>query len=168
MFNNMKTALIPFSIIVLFLANASLAEAQSFEDVAEGTWYYDYVEELAEEGIVDAEGLFRPNDELTRAELAVMVIKAIDGLAGFETPVEPTFSDVPLDSFYYTYVEAAASLGIVGGYTDVDGSLTGVFGPDATITRAAATKVLTSAFDIPSDLQVEPVFPDVVEESWFY
>ena len=168
MSNSFKTALASFGVLAVILFNTSIVFANTFNDVAEDAWYSDFVEQLAEEGIVDPGDVYRPDDALTRAELAEMVIKAVDGLAGFEAPATPTFLDVPVDSPYYNYVEAAFALGIVGGYTDANGDRTGVFGPEDSITRAATAKILTSAFDIPVDTGYESIFPDVVEGAWFH
>ena len=167
MSNPFKVAL-PSGALILVLLSTSIAFAKTFDDVAEDAWYSDFVEQLVEEGIVDPGDAYRPDDALTRAELAEMVIKAVDGLDGFEVPATPTFSDVPADSPYYNYVEAAFALDIVGGYTDANGDRTGMFGPEDSITRAATAKVLTSAFDIPVDAGYESIFPDVVKGAWFY
>ncbi|GAF67268.1 unnamed protein product, partial [marine sediment metagenome] len=84
---------------------------------------------------------------ITRAELAKSLIIKIDGLADYEAPATPTFDDVPADAWYYDYVEAAVQLGIVSGYTDAAGNLTGLFGPGDTVNRAAMVKVVITAVD---------------------
>lgn len=168
MFNNIKRALIFFSVFILFVAHSNLVTAQTFGDVANDTWYSEYVEQLVEGGIVNAGAVYRPDDALTRAELAEMVIKAIDGLSEYEAPATPTFLDVAVDSSYYDYIEAAYALNIVGGYTDANGERTGFFGPDDSITRAATSKILANAFSIPIDTERESIFPDVEKDAWFH
>ena len=71
-------------------------------------------------------------------------------------------------SWYYDYVEAAVQLGIVSGYTDAAGNLTGMFGPGDTTNRAAATKILVNAFAVPTTLTPAAPFSDVPESAWFY
>lgn len=51
------------------------AESSSFRDVPDGKWYTTYVATLEKAGvIVDSKnGNFRPNDAITRTELASML-----------------------------------------------------------------------------------------------
>ena len=52
-----------------------------------------------------------------------------------------TFTDVPANVWYSTYVQQAADLGIVSGYKDVSGKELGVFKPESNITLAEALKI---------------------------
>ncbi len=166
--NKINTALLPLAVFVLLITSSVSALAQAFDDVSDDAWYFSYVEQLASEGIIDANDSFRPDDALTRAELANMIIKSIDGLTDFVPPATPTFTDVSVDAWYYSYVEAAAELGIVDGYSDANGNKTGMFGPGDTVTRAAATKILASAFSISNDVDSDSIFPDVSREYWYF
>lgn len=152
----------------IFASSAGAALAQTFNDVHTDAWYYDFVEQLVTDGVVDSADNFRPNDALNRAELVKMSVTAIDGLAGYTAPATPTFSDVPADAWFYDYVEAAVQLGIVSGYTDASGNLTGKFGPSDTVNRAAATKILDNAFSVPTTLTPGSIFPDVKPADWFH
>jgi len=164
-----KRVLATVATVAIFATNASVAIAQTFTDVPTDAWYYDYVEQLADDGLLDTStGTYRPNDALNRAELVKLVVTAVEGLAGYEAPATPTFDDVSTDAWYYQYVEAAVQLGIVNGYTDAQGNLTGKFGPGDTVNRAAATKILVNAFSVPTDLMPAPAFPDVKSGDWFY
>lgn len=51
------------------------------------------------------------------------------------------FTDVPAGAWFATHVESAASLGIVSGYTDAQGRLTGKFGPLDQVTIGQALKM---------------------------
>ncbi|TSC79227.1 MAG: Uncharacterized protein G01um101425_727 [Candidatus Peregrinibacteria bacterium Gr01-1014_25] len=51
------------------------------------------------------------------------------------------FSDVPQSAWFATYVQQAANAGIVNGYKDRRGNLTGKFGPSNTITVAESLKI---------------------------
>nr|WP_281169578.1 S-layer homology domain-containing protein [Paenibacillus harenae] len=52
--------------------------ALSFQDVAHGIWYYEYVNAASRWGLVQgAQGRFRPNDPVTREEMALMVMRAL-------------------------------------------------------------------------------------------
>ena len=86
-----------------------------FSDVPPGSTFYPYIRCLACEGIVGgyADGTFRPELSVTRAQLAKIVANA----AGYYDPAsEQTFTDVPPGSTFYTYVERLAARGIVAGY----------------------------------------------------
>ncbi|MBN1258185.1 S-layer homology domain-containing protein, partial [Candidatus Peregrinibacteria bacterium] len=120
-------------VATLLATNASVAIARAFTDVPTDAWYAGYVQQLVDDGVFDAGTNFRPNDNLNRAELVKIVVTAIDGLSGYEAPATPTFDDVAANAWYYDYVEAAVQLGIVNGYTDAAGNLTGKFGPGDTV-----------------------------------
>ncbi len=152
----------------IFASSAGAALAQTFNDVSTDAWYYDFVEQLVDNGVIDADDNYNPALNLNRAELVKMAVVAIDGLAGYEAPATPTFEDVAPDAWFYDYVEAASQLGIVNGYTDANGNLTGFFGPSDLVNRAAATKTLVNAFSVPTDLSPASVFPDVSAGDWFY
>jgi len=164
----LKRAVATFAAAALFASTASVAIAQTFMDVPTDAWYFDYVEQLVDDGVIDAADYYRPADALNRAELTKIAITAIEGLAGYEAPATPTFDDVAADAWYYDYVEAAVQLGIVNGYTDAGGNLTGMFGPGDTVNRAAATKILVNAFSVPTDLDPASTFPDVMSGAWYY
>lgn len=164
----LKRAVATLAAGALFASSAGIAIAQTFNDVPTDAWYYNYVEQLVDDGVIDAADNYRPADALNRAELVKIAITAIDGLAGYEAPATPTFDDVAADAWFFDYVEAAVQLGIVNGYTDANGNLTGMFGPGDTVNRAAATKILVNAFSVPTDLTPGSSFPDVVTGDWFH
>ena len=51
------------------------------------------------------------------------------------------FADVPQSAWFSTYVRSTAEAGIVSGYKDTQGNLTGKFGPSNNITIAEALKI---------------------------
>lgn len=151
------------AITFILLAVPTVASAQTFNDVPTDAWYFDYVEQLVDEGVIDVADNFYPNRAMNRAELVKIVITAIDGLADYEAPATPTFDDVSPQAWYFDYVEAAAQLGIVSGYTDASG-----FGPGDTVNRAAATKILVNAYAVPTTLNPGSPFADVQPSAWFH
>jgi len=54
-----------------------------------------------------------------------------------------TFIDVPQTAWFAEYVRDAAESGIVNGYKDTQGKLTGKFGPSNSVTLAEALKIAT-------------------------
>lgn len=154
-------------VLFVMLTHGAFASSALFSDVPQNSWYAEYVSRLVDEGIVDASENFRPADSLNRAELVKMVINVIDGLKDYSEPPTATFDDVPKGAWFYDYVEQAATLDIVMGYSDAEGNLIGLFGPADTVTRAAATKILVEAFDLSSTSSTPSVFKDVREGDWF-
>ena len=51
------------------------------------------------------------------------------------------FTDVPQSAWFATYVQTAVEAGIVNGYMDAQGKLTGKFGPGNSVTVAEALKI---------------------------
>src|SRR5205085_706702 len=78
-----------------------------FSDVADGFWADDPIQYLVDQGIVSgySDNSFRPNDNVTRAQFAKMIVTAMQWPV--QTPPTPTFSDVPANSWEYGYVETA-------------------------------------------------------------
>jgi hypothetical protein len=89
----------------------------SFTDVPEGADYYDAVTFCAARGITNGtgDGLFSPDDTLTRGQFIVMCMRAYD----IEPDADPkdNFSDAG-DTYYTGYLSAAKRLGISNGVGD--------------------------------------------------
>ena len=62
------------------------------------------------------DGTFRPNNNVTRGQLAKIVVQAAK--LKLDNPETPTFSDVSAGSTFYRYVETAYSHGLLSGYPD--------------------------------------------------
>lgn len=73
------------------------------------------------------------------------------------------FSDVSETEWYTPYVKAAAEAGIVSGYKDAQGNLTGTFGPADNVTLAQSAKIAIegTGFDV-SGLAIDP------RASWWF
>jgi hypothetical protein len=89
---------------------------------------------------------FRPAANVTRGQVAKMVVNAMDWTVS--TPSTPTFNDVPASSPYYGYVESATSNAVIDGYA-CGGSHEPCpgryFRPANTSTRAQAAKMVDTA-----------------------
>ncbi|MEX2423839.1 MAG: S-layer homology domain-containing protein [Acidimicrobiia bacterium] len=84
-------------------------------DVAASAWYAPYVERLFELGITtgNADGTFRPNGAVSRAEMAAFITRAFqlaepEGAAGI-------FTDIDRTAWYATHAEALYAQGITLG-----------------------------------------------------
>ena len=112
------------------------AESSSFRDVPDGKWYTTYVATLEKAGVIvdSKDGNFRPNEAITRAELASMLAQFANVTGGTNT-----FSDVPATHWAADYIAAAVRSGWIQGYPD------GTFRPEQTIKRAEMTAMVNRA-----------------------
>jgi hypothetical protein len=97
-------------------------------------WAFVFIEAVAEAGLVSGypDGTYRPNQYVTRAELAVMVLQGIYGTGGSYTPppaVGGIFTDID-GHWAEDWIETLAQEGITSGYGD------GTFRPNNGVTRA--------------------------------
>jgi len=113
-------------------SGSNVAEARTntrvyFSDIGGVPWAKDAIENLAGMGIIKGKSgsLFMPNDTVTRAEFAVMLVRAF----GLETAPVGSLADVKYDKWYYREVMIAENFGIVSG----DGN--NRFYPERPITR---------------------------------
>lgn len=110
--------------------------------------YYSAVETAFAHGaITDQTDTFRPNDPITREEIAVMLVRAMGfgTIAGLAQELTMPFTDVRTNT---GYIAMAYTLGVVGGTSDT------TFSPDKTATREQAAVMLMRVYD--SYLATEP------------
>ncbi len=82
--------IIPIVIISSILSSTiTLAATKIFFDVPANSWYSDSVYSLAEKGIIEgyADGTYKPENFVNRAELAVMLNRLIDYLESDESTI---------------------------------------------------------------------------------
>ena len=110
-----------------------------FLDVKRSQWFYEHVENAAALGLFsgDTNGLFRPADNITRAEFASVMAKSLG--VDVSTYQGASFSDVPIGKWYAPAVAWAKASGLMSG----DGG--NVFRPNDPITRQEMCTVLRNA-----------------------
>lgn len=115
---------------------------------------------LKDAGILsgNADGTFRPNDGINRAEFAKVMLLAIHKEP--KSARGGVFSDVPKNEWFAPYVETAAELGIIEGYPD------GSFRPANNINRAELFTMLARSFN-GSHLSEKTYFSDVPQNIWY-
>ena len=133
----MKKVLAFVLVLSMILGSFGMAFAAAPADV-EGKDYEDAVNVLMELGVVTGykDGTYRPENIVTRAEMATLIIKAM-GLDDYAVG-KSDFSDMA-GHWADPYVAYAASLGFVKGNTD------GTFAPDATVTYDQTITMLVQA-----------------------
>ncbi len=107
-----------------------------FNDVAVGSTFYSYVETAFNRGIISgySDGTFRPANVVTRGQIAKMVTLG-RGWA-LQNPATATFSDVPVGSTFFQFVETAFAKAVISGYSD------GTFKPSNSATRGQGSKII--------------------------
>lgn len=114
----------------------------TFLDVPTTNIFYPFIEAAARAGLViGGNGRFRPSDNITRAEV-VVIIQRQQRYPVF-TPTTPTFTDVPPDYFAYSTIETLVSVGIITGFTPT------TFGPGAFIRRGELSRIVGRAIQLP-------------------
>lgn len=137
----MKKKIISYLICLTTIAffNINTANAMQFNDIEHGFWAYKEIDKMTNEGIISGypDNLYMPEKLITRAEYAVMVIKALKQ----ETiPIENmyTFEDIGANHWAWSYVLRALNLDILKPADD------GYFYPDDYITRSEVITFLVN------------------------
>ncbi len=136
--------------ILLTIAFPMLAFAYS--DVSDSTSYKIAIDSISTKGIVSgyADGTFRPNAKINRAEFTKIVVGAALSYNSAQDPSGYdiysnqglTFSDMEPKAWYIPYLRKAVENDIISGYLD------GTFKPAQTINLVEATKILVNSFKI--------------------
>lgn len=130
------------------------ANAQTFSDVKEKELYYEAVEHLAKIGVISkSNGKFKPNDRVTRGQLAKMLATALK--LDTKNVKNPKFKDVSTSHQFYPYIAALANKKIISGYAD------GTFGVNKPVTKAHLAKFIVNGFNMPIRSNGPYVFADV-------
>ncbi|MBR5614014.1 MAG: S-layer homology domain-containing protein [Clostridia bacterium] len=119
-----------------------LGEAQNngFRDLADVEWAKDAIIYLSERGIINgkAQGVFAPNDFITRAEFIKILVGATN--AEIKSDAKSSFADVSANKWYVPYLAAAEKNKLVLGSDD------NLFMPESNITRQDVAVILYRAF----------------------
>lgn len=126
--------------VVAMVASSASAFAASFPDVDSSASYASAVSNLTALGIVngDENGLFNPDNTVTRAEFAKMVVESLGEGAAASAVTSTDFTDC-VGHWGVGYIATGVADGFINGYGN------GTFGPNDTVTYAQAVKMLVSA-----------------------
>lgn len=132
---------------------------QEFSDVPEGYWVRVPISVFAMLKIVGGypDGTFRPEGNITRAEMCTVLMK-IRGKSGEKRAT--IFPDVPSSHWASGYISEAVGEGIVKGYPD------GNFRPNGLITRAEGVVIISRFAGLPEPKELEAPFADVPGRHW--
>jgi hypothetical protein len=116
-----------------------------FADVPATSFAAAWIEELARRGIAAGcgSGDYCPSSPMTRASLAVMLLKAKHG-SDYEPPpaTGTVFADVPADAFAAAWIEQLYAEGITAGCGG------GYFCPDGIVRRSQAAALIVRTFGL--------------------
>lgn len=138
----------------------------SFSDIKDGAWCCRAVSTLTNMGIIKGytDGTFRPNADITRAELATIIAR----FAKLDVNTK-TFSDIT-GHWAQKSIELAAGNGWINGYED------GTFRPNNNITRAETFAMINRVLDRQTE-SVSDLLPtsemnmwsdNMNENAWYY
>jgi hypothetical protein len=113
---------------------------QLFSDVPASYWASEAINELSELGCISGypDGTFKPENRITRAEFAVVLVKAYN----INVAAGKVFDDTA-GHWAKDYIASAYAAGIVSGYDENS------FGPDDPITREQMAVLIVKAAGLP-------------------
>ncbi|HTR03050.1 MAG TPA: carboxypeptidase regulatory-like domain-containing protein, partial [Thermoanaerobaculia bacterium] len=105
---------------------------ESFTDVTLANPFYPFVEDIFHHGITGGcgVGIYCPDSSVTRAQMAVFILKAEHGSDFVPTACTGVFADVPCPSLFADWIETLATEGVTAGCGGGD------YCPDTAVTRA--------------------------------
>ncbi len=137
----MKKFLLKTLVLMAFLGFTSLTSfAKDYLDLPESHWAYKQIQILTDFNVVVGypDGNYRPDQEVTRAEFATMVVKAFEQQnAEIVNPVK--FTDVSEKDWFYGMVQRAVMFDLLKGYPD------GHFDPYGTVSRGHVISTTVNA-----------------------
>ena len=146
--------------LALFLPSIAFCRFVDFTDFP--AWSEDSIEAVKDAGVMTgyADGTFRPDDSINRAEALTILFRTKNMNIG-DTEYVRNFSDVSRDAWFADSVNTAVAEGWIKGYED------GTFRPANSINNAEWATLLLRAFDIEPDSENIPHFSDVPARIWF-
>ncbi|CAM4297987.1 hypothetical protein FHS16_000598 [Paenibacillus endophyticus] len=134
-----------------------------YPDVSKGFWAAANIEQLQAIGLMigDKQGNFRPNDRITRAEMAMIAAKWLK--ADLDGQFTSTFADVSDQHWAASAITAVNKAGVMIGFED------GSFGLKEYVTRAQAVTIMNRLLGRgPLTGVPTPTWPDAPSAHWAF
>ena len=143
-FISVKATISIVLLVVLGFAIPSRGSAQTFQDVSTNYWAYSFVEKLASNGITSGcgGGNYCPESEVSRAQMAVFLLRAKHGSGCSPPAATGIFNDVPMSHWAVHWIEQLAAEGITAGCGGGD------YCPKAPVTRDQMAVFLVRTFGL--------------------
>ena len=156
----MKKLLTKALLFVAVLGFSSVVSmAKDYKDLPQDHWAYKQIQILTDFNVVVGypDGNYRPEQPVTRAEFASMVVKAFDQeFADIKKPV--TFSDVNTTDWFWGVIQRAVMFDLLRGYPD------GSFNPYGTVERGHVIATVVNALTTETVSRQKAV--DILENSY--
>jgi uncharacterized protein YkwD len=145
----------------------SAAPSETFEDVPDSYWAWNFIERLYSAGVTSGCGAapltYCPESSVTRAQMAIFIERGMNG-ASFVPPsaTGTIFNDVPIDHWAAAWIEQLAADGITSGCSAIN------YCPESVVTRAEMAIFLLRATHGSDYIPPEPtgIFSDVPTNYW--
>ncbi|MDN4605963.1 S-layer homology domain-containing protein [Sporosarcina highlanderae] len=123
----------------------------NFTDVPRTHFAYNEIQALAEKGIIANSTKFNPNDQLSRAQMAKIIVEGFKLIVDDNNQVQ--FIDVRND-YWHGYIITLAETEISQGVTQ------STFAPQATVTRAQLSAFIGRALEFDTKREVGTIYYD--------
>lgn len=153
-----------FSAILLSLFVPSAVFGANFVDVLETHKHAFAIQTLKDAGMVSgyADGTFKPDQTVSRAEAVAIILKAT-GITATKTSAKLPFTDVPEDAWYFPMIQKGVSMEKLKGYSDK------TFRPDNPVTLPEALALTISFYRVGvKKVDVAEVIYDGLDEKAWY
>ena len=132
-----------FATLAVKTLNLVSSASAGFSDVTTDAWYYPYINAATNAGLIAGyDGLFHPDDLITREEMAVVIAKAyayqdeiVTGTTG--QGIEQFADQDQISAWAAPYVDTVTVAGLLSGMGN------GLFAPQQNATRAQAVSLLS-------------------------
>ncbi len=149
------------AIVARLTENEQILTVLDYTDVPETHWAANYIKIVTKHGYFTgfSDGTFRPDQEITRAELASVMARFLD--LQFDASSELQFTDTS-NHWAKDAIEALYNNKFVAGYPD------DTFKPNQAIRRSEAVTLINRMLYRGPLRGLEPLFPDVPAEHWAF
>ncbi|WP_234530248.1 Ig-like domain-containing protein [Paenibacillus pseudetheri] len=134
--------------------------SSSYKDVDTTYWALQSISIVTAQGLMKgyADGSFKPNQLITRAEMAIIVERLLDNAQSGTS----SFKDINSGHWAKNAIDGAKAAGIINGYLD------GTFRPNQTLTRAEAVVMINRLLGRGPLLGAQQKWKDVNDTHWAY
>ena len=141
-----------FIAIILFQGTHLNISASDYDE----SWAKDVIEHFLERGIIspDENGKIEPRKPMTRAEVAIIINKALN----FTKTAEINYTDVKSTDFFYKDLQIAKGMGYMIGGGDNQ-----PFRPNEPITRQEMSIIVSRVLELQPNVEAAEIFNDFEE-----
>lgn len=160
---NLSKILAVLLTVSMLFGMVTITSAAEFSDVTSENKYYESIKILSGLGIINGyeDGTFGPDRDVTRAEFATMLMRAMASAGiGSADPAGTPFTDLGDASWAISDVRTAYDLGIINGMTAT------TFEPNSNVTYEQALKMIVCALNYGG--QAESIQASAAGQPWYY